>query len=84
MRLVRLLARVPRVNAQVMAWAAAGYLLLGFTGGVLATATEVFKPGSFLLGHLANQQLLYDRLTFFSFVTITGLGCGDVVPSNAI
>jgi hypothetical protein len=67
-----------------MAGAAAGYLLLGFTGGVLATATEVFKPGSFLLGHLAHQQLLLDRLTYFSFVTIAGLGYGDVLPGNAI
>lgn len=83
-RLVRLLARVPRVNAQVMAGAAAGYLLLGFTGGVLATATEVFRPGSFLMGHLAHQQLLLDRLTYYSFVTIAGLGYGDVVPGNAI
>lgn len=83
-RLVRLLARVPRVNAHVMAGAAAGYLLLGFTGGVLATATEVFRPGSFLMGHLAHQQLLLDRLTYYSFVTIAGLGYGDVVPGNAI
>ena len=82
--LVRILARVPRVNAQVMAGAAAGYLLLGFTGGVLATATEVYVPGSFLMGHLAHQQLLLDRLTYYSFVTIAGLGYGDVVPGNAI
>lgn len=81
---VRILARVPRVNAQVMAGAAAGYLLLGFTGGVLATATEVYKPGSFLMGHLIDQQLLLDRLTYYSFVTIAGLGYGDVVPGNAI
>ncbi|MFZ0406821.1 MAG: potassium channel family protein [Cyanobium sp.] len=83
-RLVRLLARVPRVNAQVMAGAAAGYLLLGFTGGVLATATEVYQPGSFLMGHLAHPQLLLDRLTYYSFITIAGLGYGDVVPGNAI
>ncbi len=83
-RLVRLLARVPRVNAQGMAGAAAGYRLLGFTGGVLATATEVYRPGSFLMGHLAHQQLLLDRLTYYSFVTIAGLGYGDVVPGNAI
>ncbi len=82
--LIRILARVPRVNAQVMAGAAAGYLLLGFTGGVLATATEVYKPGSFLMGHLVHQQLLLDRLTYYSFVTIAGLGYGDVVPGNAI
>jgi len=44
----------------------------------------VFKPGSFLMDHLVQQQLLLDRLTYFSFVTIAGLGYGDVVPGNAI
>jgi hypothetical protein len=83
-RLVRLLARVPRVNAQVMAGAAAGYLHLGLTGGVLATATQVLVPGSFSLGAAATNQLLLDRLTYFSFVTIAGLGYGDVVPANAV
>ncbi len=83
-RLVRILARVPRVNAQVMAGAAAGYLHLGITGGVLATATQLLVPGSFSLGSAANHQLLIDRLTYFSFVTIAGVGYGDVLPGNAV
>jgi voltage-gated potassium channel len=83
-RLVRLLARVPRVNVQVMAGAAAGYLHLGLTGGVLATATQVLVPGSFNLGQAASNQLVLDRLTYFSFVTIAGLGFGDVLPGNAV
>ncbi|MEA5415736.1 ion channel [Synechococcus sp. BA-132 BA5] len=83
-RLVRLLARVPRVNVQVMAGAAAGYLHLGLTGGVLATATQVLVPGSFSLGEAAIHQLVLDRLTYFSFVTIAGVGYGDVVPANAV
>ncbi len=84
MRLVRLLARVPRVNGEVMAGAAAGYLHLGLTGGVLATATQVLVPGSFSLGEGASHQLLLDRLTYFSFVTIAGVGFGDVLPANAV
>ncbi|AFY28822.1 ion channel [Cyanobium gracile] len=84
LRLVRLLARVPRVNGLVMAGAAAGYLHLGLTGGVLATATQVLVPGSFSLGAAASHQLLLDRLTYFSFVTIAGVGYGDVLPSNAV
>lgn len=84
MRLVGVLARVPRVNVQVMAGAAAGYLLLGLTGGVLATATQVLVPGSFGLGQADNHQMLIDRLTYFSFVTIAGLGLGDVLPGNAV
>jgi voltage-gated potassium channel len=81
-RLVMLLARVPQVNGQVMAGAAAGYVLLGLTGGVLATTTQTFKPGSFLLGAGTNQEALLDRLTYFSFVTLAGLGYGDVLPGN--
>jgi hypothetical protein len=84
MRLVHVLARVPRVNGKVMAGAAAGYVLLGLTGGVLATATQLVVPGSFSLGAAASHQVLLDRLIYFSFVTIAGLGLGDVVPTNAI
>ena len=67
-----------------MAGAAAGYLHLGLTGGVLATATQVMVPGSFNLGEAASHQLVLDRLTYFSFVTIAGIGFGDVVPANAV
>lgn len=83
-RLVRLLARAPRVNERVMAGASAGYLLLGITGGVLATASEVFVPGSFRLDAVVDQELVLDRLTYFSFVTIAGLGPGDIVAGNAV
>ncbi|WP_411871315.1 ion channel [Vulcanococcus limneticus] len=82
-RLVRLLARVPRVNVLVMAGAAAGYLYLGLTGGLVATAIQVLHRGSFSLGSDASHELLLDRLTYFSFVTIGGLGYGDIVPTNA-
>lgn len=83
-RLVQRLARAPRVNARVMAGSSAGYLLLGITGGVLATATEEFMPGSFRLDAVVDHELLLDRLTYFSFVTIAGLGPGDIVAGNAI
>ena len=83
-RLVQRLARAPRVNARVMAGACAGYLLLGISGGVIATATEVFVPGSFRLDAVVDHELLLDRLTYFSFVTIASLGPGDIVAGNAV
>lgn len=83
-RLVQQLAGAPRVNARVMAGASAGYLLLGITGGVLATATQVVIPGSFRLDAVVDHELLLDRLTYFSFITISGLGQGDIVPANAV
>lgn len=83
-RLVQRLARAPRVNARVMAGASAGYLLLGISGGVIATATDLYVPGSFHLTQVSDQELLIDRLTYFSFVTISGLGPGDIVAGNAV
>mgnify|MGYP003334793820 CR=1 FL=1 len=83
-RLVGMLARVPRVNPQVMAGAAAGYVYLGVTGGLIASALQVVVPGTFQLGSVDAAELLVDRLTYFSFVTLAGLGLGDVVPLNPL
>jgi hypothetical protein len=84
LKLVLLLARVPRVNAQVMAGAAAGYIYLGLTGGLVAAALQVVNPGTFTLGINAGHALLVDRLTYFSFVVLAGLGLGDVLPTNPL
>ena len=84
LKLVLLLARVPRVNAQVMAGAAAGYIYLGLTGGLVAAALQVVIPGTFNLGLDVGHELLVDRLTYFSFVVLAGLGLGDVLPHNPL
>jgi len=84
LRLVMVLARVPRVNAEVMAGAAAGYVYLGLTGGLVAAALQVLVPGTFSLGSMGGHELLIDRLTYFSFVVLAGLGLGDVLPHNAL
>jgi voltage-gated potassium channel len=84
LRLVMVLARVPRVNAEVMAGAAAGYIYLGLTGGLVAAALQVLVPGTFSLGNMGGHELLIDRLTYFSFVVLAGLGLGDVLPHNAL
>jgi hypothetical protein len=51
---------------------------------VIATATDLYLPGSFHLGQVTDQELRLDRLTYFSFVTIAGLGPGDIVAGNAL
>jgi hypothetical protein len=83
-KLVVLLARVPRVNGRVMAGAAAGYLYLGFTGGLIAAALQALLPGTFSMGEAGGHELLVDRLTYFSYVVLAGLGLGDVLPHSAL
>jgi hypothetical protein len=81
--LVQRLATAPWVNARVMTGGSAGYLRLGISGGVIATVTDLYVPGSFHLSQITDQELLIDRLTYFGFVTIAGLGPGDIMASNA-
>lgn len=81
-RLVQLLARVPRVNLQVLAGAAGGYVHLGLTGGVIATMMQHSDPTCFSLGHLADHESMLERLIYFSYITVSTLGYGDVLPTN--
>ena len=82
--IVLMLARVDRVNEPVLCLGAAGYVHLGLTGGQLATALEILRPGSFSLGRMLPGEELVERLSYFSFVTLGTLGYGDVLPATAI
>jgi len=46
-RLVKRLASEQRVNTEVLMGAAAGYLLLGLTSGLVMSGVETIQPGSF-------------------------------------
>ncbi len=84
LRLLRLLAVAPRVNLAVLSAAAAGYVHLGVTGGVVATAIEQLHPGTFTSGQFGSHVELFDRLLYMSYVTIASLGYGDVLPTNVL
>jgi hypothetical protein len=81
-RLVQMLARVPRVNLQVLAGAAGGYVHLGLTGGVIATMMQHHNPTTFALGHVMDHESMLERLVYFSYITVSTLGYGDVLPTN--
>jgi hypothetical protein len=62
-----------------------GYLLLGMAWGVLYSMLDAAWPGSFAVaGRLAEQvQADHSRVplfTYYSFVTLTTVGYGDVTP----
>lgn len=82
--IVLILARVERVNERVLCLGAAGYIHLGLTGGQLATALEILRPGSFGLGDMLPGEELVERMSYFSFVTLGSLGYGDVLPKTAV
>ena len=70
--------KLERVTAKVVIGAIGAYLLLGFIGAFLFEIIQLTYPNSF-----ANMDVFaggfYDNL-YFSFVTITTLGYGDISP----
>ena len=55
------------------------YLLLGMQWFAVYSAIDVFRPGSFLFNNtaIADRQ---SELLYFSLVTLTTVGYGDIVP----
>jgi voltage-gated potassium channel len=69
------MARV--VDQNVIFGVVAGYILIGFVGGLLALAVARSYPDAFNLpGLISGPEALY-----FSFITMTTLGYGDITPS---
>jgi len=64
------------------------YLLLGIVWMMLFSAIEIIEPGSFLSGGLPVfdshgdpvKQNVFANFIYYSFVTITTLGYGDIIP----
>lgn len=70
-----------RVTADTLFGAACVYLLLGVTWAFAYTLTESIQPGSFLLPDKINEDMtLISDLLYFSFVTLTTLGYGEILP----
>lgn len=64
-----------------------GYLFLGLAWAVIFSLIEDFRPGSFeispsLISVDGLDSSLRQVLTYFSFVTLTTIGYGDVLPTS--
>ena len=60
--------------------AISGFLLLGLLGSFISVLIDVYYPGSFTF---VNNPVDFQDYIYFSFVTLTTLGYGDVLPVTA-
>ena len=66
--------------------AASLYLFFGLLLAELYTLIETIIPGAFLLptGVSKDPEMLYAQMVYFSFITQTTLGYGDIIPFHPV
>jgi len=77
---LRRIAFAERVSPNILYGSIAGYLLMGLLGGFWCRLIEHLYPGSFLMP--LNWTAEIDTLTYYSFVTMSSLGYGDIGPGT--
>ncbi len=84
-QLVRFILRATRVNAEVMCAGISAYLMLGILWTPTYLMISELNPASFSGVHFAAGQGLgrFDAL-YFSFVSLTCLGCNDITPLSKV
>jgi voltage-gated potassium channel len=77
--IVQRLFEIREVASRHIIVAVVGYLLLGLLGAGLATMIELITPGSYQYQQ-TSLPLDFNQFTYYSFVTLTTLGYGDLTP----
>lgn len=72
----------PSVTTDTLAGAVSAYLLIGITFGLVYILIAHLIPGAFRDTIDPNRQVNSTELTFFSFMTLTTVGYGDIVPRD--
>jgi len=70
----------PSVTADTLAGAVSAYFLVGITFGVAYMIINSLMPGSFRDTVEPGKHFTPADFSFFSFVTLTTVGYGDIVP----
>ncbi len=76
--LIARIARRKTVNLTTIVEGINGFLLLGFTYALLVTLFQTYQPQAFSFQE--NDLPLIGQSIYFTFVTITTLGYGELVP----
>lgn len=77
LKVIKSILKLKKVNAQVIAGSIAAYLLFGLSGAMLFDLIDILYPASF--DNSFNYGGGYD-MVYFSFVTLSTLGYGDITP----
>ncbi len=77
---VRAVIASPTVTVDTLAGAVSAYMLVGITYGLIYAFIEQVWPGSFMSTVTGAKRINPPDLIFFSFISLTTVGYGDLVP----
>lgn len=78
--LVKTIVSNPSVTTDTLAGAVSAYMLVGITFGMAYALIYRISPGAFRDTVEPGKHFANSEFTFFSFVTLTTVGYGDIVP----
>jgi hypothetical protein len=83
-QLLRFIVYAPRVDSEVLCAAVAAYLLSGLAWSLAYAVLERVDPNSFVftIGPKSGQSMNGFTGLYFSFITLTTVGYGDIIPSS--
>jgi hypothetical protein len=77
------IVRAKKVTADILFGAVSVYILIGIAWTFFYTILEKIRPGSFGAASGGAERLVeMPELFYYSFVTLTTLGYGDITPLN--
>lgn len=87
--LLRMILLSKNVNANIIYASMCLYLLLGLIWAAIFSNINLFYDGAFLFNNSAMQDLKVEEqmmgvFTYYSFVTLSTLGYGDIVPTHKV
>jgi len=90
--IIRHVMRYKKVTEDKIYGAISAYLLIGISWALIYTCVEIYDPQSFQFnsGFLIQNRMIsthrfyFSQFLYFSFVTISTLGYGDIVPLSPL
>ncbi|WP_292657297.1 potassium channel family protein [Nitratifractor sp.] len=73
-----------RVDANKIIGSLSLYLLIGLIWTILYLMLLTFDPSAFHGIEMNGWRTLFSRMAYYSFVTLTTLGYGDITPANHV
>ena len=82
--ILKFILRQRIITAEMIYAALSVYLIFGLAWASIYQVIEIWKPDSFILSNPDEPKQDYFQMWYFSMVTLTTLGYGDIAPATMV